>query len=45
VLALLDEMRAALGDSDCARSQRSDARRRGCGFFEQCDEALEVADA
>jgi CRISPR-associated exonuclease Cas4 len=45
VLALLDEMRAALGDSDCARSHDDARRCAGCGFFEQCDEALEVADA
>ena len=41
LLALLDEMRAALGEPDCDRSHDDPARCRGCGFFEQCDEALE----
>jgi CRISPR-associated exonuclease Cas4 len=42
LLDLLDEMRAALEDADCARSHDDPRRCRGCGFFEQCDEALVV---
>jgi len=42
LLELLDEMRAALEDADCARSHDDPRRCRGCGFFEQCDEALAV---
>jgi CRISPR-associated exonuclease Cas4 len=40
LLALLDEMRAAMQEQDCARSHDDRRRCRGCGFFEQCDEAL-----
>jgi CRISPR-associated exonuclease Cas4 len=40
VLALIDEMRTTLEDTDCARSHDDAPRCRGCGFFEQCDEAL-----
>jgi CRISPR-associated exonuclease Cas4 len=40
VLALIDEMRAALQAADCARSHDDTPRCRACGFFEQCDEAL-----
>lgn len=41
LLAVLDEMRAALSDADCARSHDDPWRCGGCGFFEQCDDALE----
>jgi CRISPR-associated exonuclease Cas4 len=41
LLALLDEMRAALQAPACARSHDDPRRCRGCGFFEQCDEAME----
>lgn len=41
VLTLIDEMRGALGDLDCERSHADPRRCIGCGFFEQCDEALE----
>jgi CRISPR-associated exonuclease Cas4 len=43
LLALLDEMRAALDAPDCQRSHDDAPRCRACGFFEQCDAAL-VAD-
>jgi CRISPR-associated exonuclease Cas4 len=42
LLGLLDDMRAALSEPDCARSHDDPRRCRGCGFFEQCDEALEA---
>jgi CRISPR-associated exonuclease Cas4 len=42
LLALLDEMRAVLQESDCARSHDDPWRCSGCGFFEQCDQALEA---
>jgi CRISPR-associated exonuclease Cas4 len=41
LLALLDEMRAALESPASTRSHDDPRRCRGCGFFEQCDEALE----
>ncbi len=44
VLALLDEMRDALGDVDCERSHDEARRCLGCGFFEQCDQALDLAE-
>jgi CRISPR-associated exonuclease Cas4 len=40
LLALIDEMRAELEEPDCARSHDDPRRCHGCGFFEQCDEAL-----
>jgi CRISPR-associated exonuclease Cas4 len=40
LLALLDEMRAELEERDCARSHDDPRRCQGCGFFEQCDQAL-----
>lgn len=40
LLALLDEMRDALGATDCPRSHDEARRCRACGFSEQCDEAL-----
>jgi CRISPR-associated exonuclease Cas4 len=42
LLALLDELRAVLREPDCARSHDDPRRCQGCGFFEQCDEALGV---
>lgn len=41
VLAMLDEMRAALADVDCERSHDDVHRCLNCGFFEQCDQALD----
>ena len=38
--ALLAAMRADDGAADVARSHHSPARCRGCGFREQCEEAL-----
>jgi CRISPR-associated exonuclease Cas4 len=40
LLALLDEMRAALDDDDCERSHDDPRRCAGCGFVELCDDAL-----
>lgn len=40
LLAILQEMRAALEDDDCARSHDEPARCRSCGFVAVCDEAL-----
>jgi len=41
LLDLLREMQAALVEDDELERSHDDARRcRGCGFFEQCDEAL-----
>jgi CRISPR-associated exonuclease Cas4 len=41
LLDLLREMQAALAEDDELERSHNDARRcRGCGFFEQCDEAL-----
>lgn len=40
VLVLLDNMRAAL-DDQCDRNHDDHFRCRGCGFFDQCDQALE----
>lgn len=42
VLAMLDEMRAGLDDVDCERSHDDAHRCLGCGFFEQCDQALDA---
>jgi CRISPR-associated exonuclease Cas4 len=42
LLDLLDEMRAVLDDDDCVRSHDDPRRCAGCGFFEQCSEALEA---
>lgn len=44
LLDLLDEMRVALADADCDRSHDDLRRCAGCGFFEQCDQAIEPAD-
>ena len=40
LLALIDEMRDALDDDDCERSHDDARRCAGCGFVDQCDEAL-----
>jgi CRISPR-associated exonuclease Cas4 len=44
LLALLDDMRAELAEPDCARSHDDPSRCWGCGFFEQCDDALVDSD-
>jgi CRISPR-associated exonuclease Cas4 len=41
LLTLLDEMRAALQSPVSTRSHDDPRRCLGCGFFEQCDEAIE----
>ncbi len=41
LLTLLDEMRAALQSPTSTRSHDDPRRCLGCGFFEQCDEAIE----
>jgi CRISPR-associated exonuclease Cas4 len=43
LLALVGEMQAALEDEDCDRSHDEHWRCSGCGFFEQCDQALDPA--
>jgi CRISPR-associated exonuclease Cas4 len=43
VLALLDEMRVDLDEPDADRSHDDERRCAGCGFFEQCDQALDSA--
>lgn len=40
LLATLAAMQADLAAADCARSHDEPARCRGCGFVQQCDEAL-----
>jgi CRISPR-associated exonuclease Cas4 len=41
VIALIDEMRGALEEElECGRSHDDRFRCAGCGFFEQCDQAL-----
>lgn len=40
LLDVLEEMRAALDDDDCARSHDQAQRCAGCGFVAVCDEAL-----
>ena len=44
VLELLDEMRDLLIQSDVARSHEDANRCRGCGFFTQCEHAIELED-
>ena len=44
LLALLDEMRVELEEPVYARSHEDPRRCRGCGFLEQCDEALVDGD-
>jgi len=41
VLALLDAMRADLDQPDCERSHNDEGRCLSCGFFEQCEQALD----
>lgn len=41
LLTLLDEMRAALQSPASTRSHDDPRRCLGCGFFDQCDEAIE----
>jgi CRISPR-associated exonuclease Cas4 len=45
LLDILDEMRAELEYDDCARSHEDARRCAGCGFFEQCDQALDLDEA
>ena len=42
VLALVDEMRVVMEQTDCARSHDDPPRCRSCGFFEQCDQAIDL---
>ena len=42
VLALLEEMREALGATDCDRSHDDPRRCASCGFYEQCNQALDL---
>ena len=42
VIELIDEMRAALDDSDRERSHDDSRRCAGCGFFTICEDALEA---
>ncbi|MEN9935764.1 MAG: hypothetical protein RLZZ387_2343 [Chloroflexota bacterium] len=44
LLEILEEMRIALNEPDCARSHDEPRRCRGCGFYEQCDDALTMED-
>jgi CRISPR-associated exonuclease Cas4 len=44
VLAILDEMRASLEEPDCDRSHDDERRCLNCGFFEQCEQALDPAE-
>lgn len=41
LLLTLDEMRAALDDDDCDRSHDEPQRCFSCGFFSQCEAALD----
>lgn len=41
VLALLDEMRDVLDDDDCERNHDQAPRCWACGFYQECDQALE----
>ncbi|HJZ46676.1 MAG TPA: Dna2/Cas4 domain-containing protein [Roseiflexaceae bacterium] len=43
VLALLDEMRGELEEPDCDRSHDDQPRCLSCGFYEQCEQALDPA--
>ena len=42
LLALLDEMRDVLAEADCDRSHDDPRRCAGCGFFDQCEQALDL---
>ncbi|HEU4327673.1 MAG TPA: CRISPR-associated protein Cas4 [Roseiflexaceae bacterium] len=41
VLALIDEMRELLEEDDCPRSHDEPPRCRACGFYSQCEDALD----
>jgi CRISPR-associated exonuclease Cas4 len=41
VLMLLDQMREDLDQADCERSHDDQRRCLSCGFFEQCEQALD----
>jgi CRISPR-associated exonuclease Cas4 len=41
VLDLLEQMREDLDLPDCERSHDDERRCQGCGFFEECDQALD----
>ena len=43
ILALLDEMRDLLDLDDCERNHDDERRCMGCGFFEQCEQAIDPA--
>ena len=45
VLELLDVMRADLEEPDCERSHDDQRRCLSCGFFDQCDQALDPESA
>jgi CRISPR-associated exonuclease Cas4 len=45
LLAILDEMREDLDYDDCDRSHDEARRCAACGFFEQCEQALDVDDS
>jgi CRISPR-associated exonuclease Cas4 len=45
VLALLDQMRDDLDQHDCQRSHDDEWRCLSCGFFEQCEQALDPETA
>jgi CRISPR-associated exonuclease Cas4 len=44
LLAVLGEMREVLAGQDCDRSHDEPRRCVNCGFFEQCDQALDLED-
>ena len=44
LLDLLDEMRELLEADDCPRSHEQPQRCRACGFYDQCDDALDEID-
>jgi CRISPR-associated exonuclease Cas4 len=44
LLAVLGEMREALAGLECDRSHDEPRRCVSCGFFEQCDQALDLED-
>jgi len=44
LLAILDEMREGLAEHDCDRSHDDARRCAGCGFFEQCEQAIEAEE-
>lgn len=44
VLALIEEMRDALVDGACERSHDQPHRCAGCGFYNQCEQALDAEE-